>query len=727
MNKGLKYVFYGIGIFILGAMLLVFGILLKYKMELPDVQELVENYEVSTPSIIYDRNGEVVDTLYQEARDVVQLSEVPNYVRQAFFAIEDKRFYKHHGIDPKGILRAIFVNIISGHARQGASSITQQLAKNAFLSMDRTLARKVKEFIITIEIERVYTKDEILEKYLNEIYFGSGAYGVKTAAKQFFHKDIGKINLAEAAMLAGIPNRPEGYNPRKNLVDAERRTKTVLAEMRRDGRIGEEEYKKALTQKFVLEQNASEADKNSEAVTVIYARKDSRNYQNPEFTKLVEDFLLKNFDAKIVYNGGMKIYSTLDVEMQKSSRKAFENYNLLRARKDLNGSMVTIDPFNGYVITMVGGKNFKMGNFNRSVMAKRQYGSSFKPFIYFAALLKGFESNSVLEDSPVSYGKWNPRNANGGFLNKNTTLINALDLSINTISIKLLDAVGVDKFKEMMKTVDPKLEIPDNLTAALGTAEGSPLQLAIDYAMFVNGGYVVSPIIVTSIADKHGNILYEVVPRKEKTFDSKDTSVITYMLKSSVQSGTSYRARVILPNGAAMQQGGKTGTTNRARTVWFAGITPEYVTTAYLGYDDNRAMPGLAGGSAVAPMYHDFYQDVVSKGLYIPGKFSFLEDHIKNGELVQQQLDIENGLLSPEGREFVVRRGHVEVESIEKYKDGISSIFNGDTEADSELQDKGESTGAVGEVKGAEGTNGTKGETENTESQDGLFQRIIGD
>lgn len=715
MKKGLKYIFFSIGIAILGVMLLVFGIIFKYKMELPDVQELVENYEVSTPSVIYDRNGEVVDTLYQEARDVVQLSEVPEYVKQAFFAIEDKRFYKHHGIDPKGLLRAVFVNITSGHARQGASSITQQLAKNAFLSMDRTLARKVKELIITVEIERVYTKDEILEKYLNEIYFGSGAYGVKTAARQLFHKDIGNVNIAEAAMLAGIPNRPEGYNPRKNLDSAIKRMKTVLGEMRRDGRISEEEYQQALGEKFVLEQNASEADKNSKNVTVIYARKDSRHYKNPEFTKLVEDFLLKNFDSKLVYNGGLKVYSTLDVELQKSSRNAFENYSLLKARKGLNGAMVTIDPFNGHVITMVGGKNFQTGNFNRSVMAKRQYGSSFKPFIYFAALLKGFESNSVLEDSPVTYGKWSPKNANGQFLNRNTTLVNALDMSINTISVKLLDAVGVAKFKEMMQSIDPKLEVPENLTAALGTAEGSPLQLAIDYAMFVNGGYVISPIIITSIQDKHGNPLYEVVPRKEKVFESRDTSAITFMLKSSVQSGTSSRARVILPNGMPMEQGGKTGTTNRARTVWYAGVTPEYITTAYLGYDDNRAMPGLAGGNAVAPLYRAFYQDIVSKGLYLPAKFSFLEDLIKNGDLVQQQLDIETGLLSAEGRQFVLRRGHVEVESMEKYRNGIATIF-GDTQ---------EVSPEEGATEGS--TDGQEGASENTESGDGLFQKLLGD
>lgn len=711
MNRLLKYGFFGLGICILGGVLLVSGIILKYKMELPDVQELVENYEVSAASVIYDRNGQIVDTLYQEARDVVTLPEVPEEIKQAFFAIEDKRFYKHHGLDPKGLIRAIFVNLTSRKAKQGASSITQQLAKNAFLSMDRTLARKVKELIITVEIERVYTKDEILEKYLNEIYFGSGAYGVKTAAKQIFHKDLSQITLAEAAMLAGIPNRPEGYNPRKNLGNALKRMKIVLGEMERDGRITEEAYQKALNHKFVLEQDVTEADKNAEGVTVIYARKDSRKYKNPEFTKLIEDYLLKNFDSKVVYNGGLKIYSTLDVELQKSSRTAFDEYSLLKTRKDLNGAMVTIDPFNGHVITMVGGKDFKTGNFNRSVMAKRQYGSSFKPFVYFTALLNGFESNSVLEDAPVTFGKWSPKNANGRFLEKNMTLVNALDLSINSISVKLLSAIGVDKLKEVMEKVDPKLEIPENLTAALGTAEGSPLQLAINYAMFVNGGYVVSPIIITSIEDKHGNLLYEVIPRKDKIFESRDTSVITEMLKSSVQSGTSSRARVILPNGMPMEQGGKTGTTNRARTIWYAGITPEYITTAYLGYDDNRAMPGLAGGNAVAPLYHNFYQDAVSKGLYMPGKFSFLEDHLKNGDLIQQQMDIETGLLSPEGRQFVVRRGHVEVESAAKYKNGIASIFYGDPEEETE------------------GTEEVEGEHTDSpaEQGDSLFQRLVGE
>ncbi|HEY4533757.1 MAG TPA: transglycosylase domain-containing protein [Fusobacterium sp.] len=706
MKKIIKYIFLLACLGAMGIGILVFGIIMKYKMELPDVQELVENYEVSAPSVIYDRNGEVVDTLYQEARDNVSLDEVPEYSKQAFLAIEDKRFYEHHGIDPRGLLRAVFVNLRSGHARQGASSITQQLAKNAFLTMDRTLSRKIKELIITIEIERVYTKEEILEKYLNEIYFGSGAYGLKTAAKQFFHKDIQEINLAEAAMLAGVPNRPEGYNPRRKLDNAIKRMNIVLAEMREDGKITEEEYQEALTQKFISEQEASPKDKKNKKVTIIYPRKDTRHYENPEFTKLVENFLLKKFDANTIYNKGLKIYSTMDVAMQKSARETFNQYPLLKARKGLNGAMVTIDPFSGQIITMVGGKDFKIGNFNRAIMAKRQFGSSFKPFVYFAALLNGFESNSVLEDSAVHYGKWNPKNANGIFSDTNTTLVNALDKSINSVSIKLLAAVGVPKFRDMMKKVDPKLNIPDNLTAALGTAEGSPLQLAIDYAMFVNGGYLVSPIIITSIEDKHGNLLYEVLPRKEKIFESQDTSIITYMLKSSVQSGTSARARVITRTGAPMEQGGKTGTTNKARTVWYAGITPEYVTTTYLGYDNNQAMPGLGGGNAVAPLYHNYYQDIVNKGLYLPGKFSFMEDHIKNGELVVQKLDILSGLLSSEGREFVVRRGHTVVESDYKYLNGISSIFYGNPSPQEEVLPEN---------------------TEGMEEQEPLFEKLLGE
>ncbi|MDY6172086.1 MAG: transglycosylase domain-containing protein [Fusobacterium necrophorum] len=712
MKKIIKYIFLLACLGAVGIGILIFGIIMKYKMELPDVQELVENYEVSAPSVIYDRNGEVVDTLYQEARDNVSLEEIPEYSKQAFLAIEDKRFYEHHGIDPRGLLRALFVNLRSGHARQGASSITQQLAKNAFLTMDRTLSRKIKELIITIEIERVYTKEEILEKYLNEIYFGSGAYGLKTAAKQFFHKDIQDINLAEAAMLAGIPNRPEGYNPRRKLDNAIKRMNIVLAEMREDGRITEEEYQEALTQKFISEQEADPKEKTNKKVTTIYPRKDTRHYENPEFTKLVEDFLLKKFDANTVYNKGLKIYSTMDVAMQKTARETFNQYPLLKARKGLNGAMVTIDPFSGQVITMVGGKDFKIGNFNRAIMAKRQFGSSFKPFVYFAALLNGFESNSVLEDSAVHYGKWSPKNANGIFSDTNTTLVNALDKSINSVSVKLLAAVGVPKFRDMMKQVDPKLDIPDNLTAALGTAEGSPLQLAIDYAMFVNGGYLVSPIIITSIEDKHGNLLYEVIPRKDKLFESQDTSIITYMLKSSVQSGTSARARVITKTGAPMEQGGKTGTTNSARTVWYAGITPEYVTTAYLGYDNNRAMPGLGGGNAVAPLYHNYYQEIVNKGLYLPGKFSFMEDHIKNGELVVQKLDILTGLLSSEGREFVVRRGHTVVENDSKYLNGISSIFYGNPSSPEDAEEE----------------KPEEREEENfVEEQDRLFEKLLGE
>lgn len=712
MKKIIKYIFLLACLGAVGIGILIFGIIMKYKMELPDVQELVENYEVSAPSVIYDRNGEVVDTLYQEARDNVSLEEIPEYSKQAFLAIEDKRFYEHHGIDPRGLLRALFVNLRSGHARQGASSITQQLAKNAFLTMDRTLSRKIKELIITIEIERVYTKEEILEKYLNEIYFGSGAYGLKTAAKQFFHKDIQDINLAEAAMLAGIPNRPEGYNPRRKLDNAIKRMNIVLAEMREDGRITEEEYQEALTQKFISEQEADPKEKTNKKVTIIYPRKDTRHYENPEFTKLVENFLLKKFDANTVYNKGLKIYSTMDVAMQKTARETFNQYPLLKARKGLNGAMVTIDPFSGQVITMVGGKDFKIGNFNRAIMAKRQFGSSFKPFVYFAALLNGFESNSVLEDSAVHYGKWSPKNANGIFSDTNTTLVNALDKSINSVSVKLLAAVGVPKFRDMMKQVDPKLDIPDNLTAALGTAEGSPLQLAIDYAMFVNGGYLVSPIIITSIEDKHGNLLYEVIPRKDKLFESQDTSIITYMLKSSVQSGTSARARVITKTGAPMEQGGKTGTTNSARTVWYAGITPEYVTTAYLGYDNNRAMPGLGGGNAVAPLYHNYYQEIVNKGLYLPGKFSFMEDHIKNGELVVQKLDILTGLLSSEGREFVVRRGHTVVENDSKYLNGISSIFYGNPSSPEDVE----------EEKTEE-----REEENSVEEQDRLFEKLLGE
>ena len=272
-------------LFIVGA-IAVFAIIIKYRLELPNLQSMVEDYKPQMATIIYDKNNNVVDTLSVEAREVVKLEDVSPYVKDAFLAIEDKQFYSHHGLNFKGIARAVITTFLKGRATQGGSSITQQLAKNAFLTPEKTFSRKVKEAILTYQIERTYTKDEILERYLNEIYYGSGSYGIKNAAEQYFRKDVKDLNVAEAALLAGIPNRPTKYDPNRNLENALHRQKIILKEMYTDGRITKEQYDEALAYKFELENEDN--IKNVPANTsIIYNKRTKTTYKNPELTTIV--------------------------------------------------------------------------------------------------------------------------------------------------------------------------------------------------------------------------------------------------------------------------------------------------------------------------------------------------------------------------------------------------------------------------------------------------------
>lgn len=693
----------------------VLGVINKYSKELPDIVTLIEDYAPSLPTVLYDRNGEVIDTIYRESRDTVKLKEVPIYSRNAFLAIEDKQFYSHHGIHIKRLIGAIVANIRSGRAVQGASSITQQLAKNAFLSHERKLSRKIKEAIITFEIERRYTKDEIFEKYLNEIYFGAGSYGIKTAAKQLYRKDISEINIAESALLAGIPNRPEKYNPRRNLEASLKRANLILSEMYKDKLITKEEYEQAKNHKFINEDKLPENFKMDDNTTIIYNKKSDVTINYPDFSNMVEEFLVDKFGENMVYTGGLRVHTTLDLEMQKTAKEVFENYEFFKKNDELQGGMATIDPNNGHIISLIGGRNFKSGNFNRATMAKRQLGSSFKPFLYFTAVENGMEMNSVVEDSFISFGSWIPKNYGSRYSN-NVTLLNALDRSLNIVSIKMLQKIGTKTFKETVAKLDPSLNIPDDLTASLGSFENTPLQHAIDYSIFSNGGYVVEPVTVTDVEDRYGNPIYQNTPKKEKVFDSINTSIITFMLKSSVQYGSSSRASVYTKDKKRIEQGGKTGTVNDNRTIWFAGITPDYVTTIYIGYDDNRAIRGnVTGGTGVAPLWAKYYQTLIDKGLYAPSTFSFLENHLKNGDFNLQTLTVNNGLISGAGREFLVRKGKLQMESEMKYANGIAGIF-----------------GSVRKENGTEGYNPVIEKTnnniapENTTSNDSLFKRLLG-
>ena len=708
-------------LFIVGA-IAVFAIIIKYRLELPNLQSMVEDYKPQMATIIYDKNNNVVDTLSVEAREVVKLEDVSPYVKDAFLAIEDKQFYSHHGLNFKGIARAVITTFLKGRATQGGSSITQQLAKNAFLTPEKTFSRKVKEAILTYQIERTYTKDEILERYLNEIYYGSGSYGIKNAAEQYFRKDVKDLNVAEAALLAGIPNRPTKYDPNRNLENALHRQKIILKEMYTDGRITKEQYDEALAYKFELENEDN--IKNVPANTsIIYNKRTKTTYKNPELTTIVEDYLAEIYDEEQIYTSGLKIYTTIDLDYQKVAKETFNSYPYFK-NKEINGAMITLDPFTGGIVSIVGGKNFKAGNFDRATMARRQLGSSFKPFVYLEALQNGFTPYSVVVNDFVAFGKWAPKNFDGRYT-YNSTLVNSLNLSLNVPAVKLLDAITVETFKEALgDNIKLTSEVKD-LTAALGSVDSTPVNVAANFSIFVNGGYIVKPNIIREIRDNQDILIYVAEIEKTKVFDSVDTSVITAMLKTVVSNGTASNARVVDKTGKPIQQGGKTGTTNEHRTAWFVGITPEYVTACYIGRDDNKPMYGkMTGGSAVAPMWAKYYQTLINKGLYTPGKFEFLENYLETGDLVKQNIDIYSGLLDgPNSKEFTVRKGRLQVESAGKYKNGIASVFGLDGNvtggagidmSEGMIIDTGSEEGTVTEGSTGEGT--TETGTSNTPS-----------
>ena len=699
-------------LFVVGA-LGVFAIIIKYRLELPNIQSMVEDYKPQMATTIYDKNNNVVDVLEAESRDAVKLEDVSPYVKEAFLAIEDKKFYSHHGLHFKGIIRAVLTNFLKGKATQGGSSITQQLAKNAFLTPERTFSRKVKEAILTYQIERTYTKDEILERYLNEIYFGSGSYGIKNAADQYFRKDPKDLNIAEAALLAGIPNRPTKYDPNRSLENALHRQQIILKEMFEDGRITKEEYEEALAYKFELEneENVKNVPKNT---SIIYNRRPKKAYNNPELTTIVENYLAEIYDDEQIYSSGLKIYTTIDLDYQKVARDTFNAYPYFK-NKEINGAMVTLDPFTGGIVSIVGGKNFKAGNFDRATMARRQLGSSFKPFVYLKALEEGYEPYSVVVNDFVAYGKWAPKNFDGRYT-FNSTLVNSLNLSLNIPAVKLMDAVTVDAFKEEM-TDKLKLssEVQD-LTAALGSVDSTPVNTAANFSIFVNGGYIVKPNIIREIRDNQDILIYVADIEKVKAFDSVDVSVITAMLKSVVSNGTATKARVVDKSGRPIQQGGKTGTTSEHRTAWFVGITPEYVTVCYIGRDDNKPMYGkMTGGSAVAPMWARYYQTLINKGLYTPGKFEFLENYLETGDLVKQNIDIYTGLLDgPNSKEMVIRKGRLQVESAAKYKNGIASLFGLEASAGGGVYVESSSDGMIIDSASGEGGSSEGGSSENS-------------
>lgn len=572
------------------------GFLLSITGTLPDVSQTLSP---AASSQIYDCKGRLITTVHAEQNRLpVKLADTPKDLQNAFIAAEDIRFYKHHGIDPIGIARAVVSNIRHRDATgQGGSTITQQLARNAFLTQEQTLKRKLLEAVLAVEIENKYTKAEILEMYMNQIYFGQGAYGVQTASHVYFGKDVKDLNLAQCAMLAGLPNSPNYYSPFHNLQAAKYRQGVVLDQMAKYGYISQEQADEAKAQDLSLVKPGSNQDNNKVA-----------SY----FVNYVVQQVSDKYDSSAIYKEGLKIYTTLDLDMQKDAENAV-NKDLPKGTKNAKGitqpqgALLAIETKTGDVKAMVGGRG--EDQFNRATQMYRQPGSAFKPFTYVTALEKGMSPNMMLDNSAVSFaGGWSPKNY-GHTTGGPVTMTEALVKSMNIPTINLANKVGMSNVIKtaekcgITSLVDSGKYSDNNLSASIGgLSKGVSLwDMAQAYSVFANNGQLIKSRVILKIEDRNGNILEDHTGESdaEQVLDANAVARLNVMLQQAVMRGTGRNAYFGRP------LAGKTGTTNGAHDAWFVGYTPNMVTAVWIG-DDTSTNAGYTGGTIPAAIFRDF-------------------------------------------------------------------------------------------------------------------------
>lgn len=572
------------------------GFLLSITGTLPDVSQTLSP---AASSQIYDCKGRLITTVHAEQNRLpVKLADTPKDLQNAFIAAEDIRFYKHHGIDPIGIARAVVSNIRHRDATgQGGSTITQQLARNAFLTQEQTLKRKLLEAVLAVEIENKYTKAEILEMYMNQIYFGQGAYGVQTASHVYFGKDVKDLNLAQCAMLAGLPNSPNYYSPFHNLQAAKYRQGVVLDQMAKYGYISQEQADEAKAQDLGLVKPGSNQDNNKVA-----------SY----FVNYVVQQVSDKYDSSAIYKEGLKIYTTLDLDMQKDAENAV-NKDLPKGTKNAKGitqpqgALLAIETKTGDVKAMVGGRG--EDQFNRATQMYRQPGSAFKPFTYVTALEKGMSPNMMLDNSAVSFaGGWSPKNY-GHTTGGPVTMTEALVKSMNIPTINLANKVGMSNVIKtaekcgITSLVDSGKYSDNNLSASIGgLSKGVSLwDMAQAYSVFANNGQLIKSRVILKIEDRNGNILEDHTGESdaEQVLDANAVARLNVMLQQAVMRGTGRNAYFGRP------LAGKTGTTNGAHDAWFVGYTPNMVTAVWIG-DDTSTNAGYTGSTIPAAIFRDF-------------------------------------------------------------------------------------------------------------------------
>jgi penicillin-binding protein 1A len=594
-----------------------FGLLRYYQKDLPSIAKLeLDDTTTGLISKVYSADSTVIHEFYEEKRIPISLQEIPDFLKQAVIVTEDRRFYDHWGVDVMGILRAFWVNVRSGDIVQGGSTITQQLARNLFLTTEKTFSRKIREAILAFEIERTYSKDEILEMYFNQVYFGSGAYGIEAAAQTYFDKSARELVLDEGTLLAGIPRWPSRYSPYLNVEASLERRATVLDLMVRERHLSPAEAEAA------------------KAMPVDLKGRPQRERVATYFVEYLRKELEDRFGYNRLYRGGLNVYTSLDFELQQKAIEIVEkglrdieaqwNFKHITYEKYvennengdipqgpipyLQGALIAIEAETGYIRAMVGGRDYHHSKFNRAIQARRQPGSIFKPFVYTAAIDNGIPPSTIIIDSPISLDQpgqddWRPTNYDDTFRGP-TPLRIGLKKSINLISIKLLMKIGVPTVIEYAKRMGINSPIPAVESIAIGAGEVIPMEVVSAFSIFANQGIRVEPLAIVRVESRDGELLWDNKPRKEAVLSPQTAYIMTSMLQAVVNSGTGYGARL---RGFSRPAGGKTGTTNDYTDAWFVGFSPDLITGVWVGFDSPQTIIDKGTGARCAlPIWTDF-------------------------------------------------------------------------------------------------------------------------
>ncbi len=568
--------------------------------DLPQIESL-EEFKPKGITRLIDHQGQLVGEIFHERRLPVELKKMPSQLVEAVIAVEDSSFFHHHGISLKGIVRALFKNIMQQRRAQGGSTLTQQLARVLFLTPEKSYIRKLKEIIIAFQIEKHYTKDEILELYLNQIYMGEGNYGMTAASHFYFCKPLGELTTAEIATLAGIPKGPSIYAPSINPERSRQRRNQVLEAMARNRLLS--------TTQFKLARDA--------AIDVQPCRSPGiRNHIN----SMILQQLLAQLGANQVLKGRLNVATTIDVELQQAAERAVasglfayrqRHPQPLPTRSTVvstspEAALIAIDSQSGAIRALVGGEDFRRSPFNRAVQAKRQSGSAFKPIVYAAALAAGYNQSTIFQDVPISYpghkGKpYQPANFGRGHLGPVTMRV-ALEKSLNTVAVQLASRLGIAQVQKMARQLGITATIPNNLTIAIGSASISLLELTAAYSVFANNGIYNSPHTVLSVTNASGQQLWRPAIATRAALQPDVAYIMHDLLRGVVLHGTANQAAQLSCNVA-----GKTGTSNNYTDALFVGFSPRLTTGVWVGFDDNRSLgKAETGTTAALPIWVHF-------------------------------------------------------------------------------------------------------------------------